>query len=141
MTASQSRPAGITILSVFFSIGAVIGVVTCISLLFPGSILEPMWRLNPRAHENFMQMGHWAVTLMMIVGTACAIASIGLWRSARWGYWTAIALITINLIGDTVNAVLGTEPKAAIGIPIAAAILAFLFSKRVRSYFAKQSLT
>jgi hypothetical protein len=41
----------------------------------------------------------------------------------------------INLIGDVTNVLLGTEPKAAIGIPIVLAILAFLLSRRMRKFF------
>jgi len=44
-------------------------------------------------------------------------------------------LIAINLAGDIVNVVLGTEPRAAVGIPIAAAIIVYLLSSQVREYF------
>jgi hypothetical protein len=49
----------------------------------------------------------------------------------------AITLITINLIGDTANAVLGTEPRALVGIPVAAVLLLFLATRRVRAFFAR----
>ena len=34
-----------------------------------------------------------------------------------------------------VNVALGTEPRAVFGIPIAAALLAYLFRPRVREFF------
>lgn len=46
--------------------------ISAVSLLFPGSFLEPMWRLNPRAHEAFAGMGVWAVVLMCAVCASCA---------------------------------------------------------------------
>jgi hypothetical protein len=131
-TNSETRPVGITALSIFFLFGTAAGFVSFVSLLFPGSFLEPLWRLNPRAREGFAGMGAWAIVLMCAVSIACALAATGLWRGARWGYWLAIALLTINLIGDIINAVTGTEPRAAVGVPIVIAILAFLTSKRVR---------
>jgi len=47
----------------------------------------------------------------------------------------AIALITINLIGDTANVVVGTEPRALIGMPIAILLLLFLATRRARIFF------
>jgi hypothetical protein len=135
MPETETRPLGITALSIFFMFGAAVSFVSFISLLFPGSFLQPMWRLNPRALEGFTSMGRWAILLMCIVCVACALAAVGLWRGARWGYWLAVILLAINLLGDIVNVVLGTEPRAAVGIPIVVAILALLMSKRAKRFF------
>lgn len=109
--------------------------ISAVSLLFPGSLLEPMWRLNPRAHEAFTSIGIWAVVLMCAVCAACASAALGLWRGARWGYRVAIILLAINLLGDLVNALTGTEPRALAGVPIVVALLLYLMSRRVRHFF------
>src|SRR2546422_219687 len=135
MTKAEVRPIGITALSLLFLFGAGASFVSFISLLFPGSFLEPIWRLNPRARAGLGGMGVWAVILMGAVCVACALAAEGLWRGARWGYWLAVSLVAINLLGDILNAFLGTEPRAVIGIPIALAIIAFLISRRVRRFF------
>ena len=135
-TKSESRrPWGITALSVFFLAGAAISLTASVSLLLPGSSLKWMWRINPRALESLTSLGFWAVILMLTVSMFCAAASLGLWRTSRWGYWFAVGLITINLIGDLANVVLGTEPRAIVGVPVAAAILAYLTSKKVRKLF------
>ena len=135
MTKAEVRPIGITALSLFFLFGAGASFVPFISLLFPGSFLEPIWRLNPRARAGLGGMGVWAVILMGSVWLACALAAVGVWRGARWGYWLAVFLLTINLLGDILNVFLGTEPRAVIGIPIALAILAFLMSQGARRFF------
>jgi hypothetical protein len=49
MSGPDARPRGITALAIFFGMGACISSTACVSLLLPGSPLEPMWRLNPRA--------------------------------------------------------------------------------------------
>ena len=136
-TESQTRPAGITALSIFFAFGAIVYFLSFVSLLFRGSFLEPMWRLNPRAHEAFTGMGAWAVLLMCVVCAACASAAIGLWRGARWGYRLAFALLTLNLLGDVTNFLSGTEPRAVVGVPVVVAILVFLLSRRVRRFFKR----
>src|SRR5438270_10265963 len=135
MTKAEVRPIGITALSLFFLFGAGASFVAFISVLFPGSFLEPIWRLNPRAHAGLSSMGVWAVILMGAVCLACASAAVGLWRGARWGYWLAVSLVAINLLGDILNVFLGTEARAVVGIPIALAILAFLMSRGARRFF------
>ena len=136
---SETRPVGITALSIFFWFGALMSFIAFVSLLFPRSFLEPMWRLNPRAREGFNSMGMWAVVLMFAVSVACASAAIGLWRGARWGYSLALIILAINLVGDVANVITGTEPRAAVGIPVVIAIFAFLLSRRVRRFFANPS--
>jgi hypothetical protein len=136
MTASiLSRPRGITALSIFFAAGFLIALTSTISLLFPESFLEPMWRLNPRARTAFSGMGIWAPVLLGVVSVACAAASIGLWRGRRWGYRVATGLLIVNLIGDVTNVMLGTEPRAIVGIPIVAALLFYLSRPGVRVFF------
>jgi hypothetical protein len=41
----------------------------------------------------------------------------------------------VNLVGDAVSALVRRQPAAALGIPIVAAILAYLMTRRVREYF------
>lgn len=138
-TKSKTRPIGITALSIFFLFGAVMSFIASASLLFPGSFLEPAWRFNPRAREEFTSIGVWAVVLMCAVCMACALASVGLWQGARWGYLLAVALLLINLLGDISNVVTGTELRAVIGIPVVLAIIAFLMSRRARIFFASHA--
>ena len=134
---SRPRPFGITALSIFFLFGAVISFTVFVSLIFPGTFLEPMWRLNPRAREAFMNVGAWAIVLMFAVCLSCAPAAAGLWRGARWGYRMALALLVINLLGDIANVVVGTEPGAVVGVPIVIVILTYLTSQRVRRFFRR----
>lgn len=95
-----------------------------------------MWLLNPRAQENLSSLGLWAVVILTPVSIFCAAAAVGLWRGSRWEYWLAIGLMVTNLLGDVTNVVLGTEPRAIMGVPIAAAILVYLITrKKVREFF------
>ena len=70
------------------------------------------------------------------VSMACEAAAIGLWTGRRWGYWVAVALLVVNLLGDVSNVLLGVEPRALVGVPIVAALLVFLATRRVRCYFS-----
>jgi hypothetical protein len=130
------RPVGLIAMTGFFTLGAVIASATGIALHWPGTVLEPMWRLNPRAHAAFLGMGAWAVPHMATVATACAFAAIGLWYGARWGHRLALGLLVVNLVGDATNAFVRGDLRTLIGLPIGGALIAYLLSKSVRSHFA-----
>lgn len=138
MSAPGRRPAGITALVIFFLAGAAVALTSSVSLLFPDSLLEPMWRLNPRARAAFADWGAWAVVLMVTVSVACAASAVGLWRGRRWGHRLALGLLLVNLGGDALNAALGIEPRAVVGIPIVGAIIVYLMTRRVRRFFARR---
>jgi hypothetical protein len=134
------RPAGITALIVFFAAGTVVSFLAGLSLLVPAAFPETMWRVNPRGHDGLVRLGLWGIVLLFAASSTCGAAAIGLWRRARWGHWMAMALIAINLVSDFANAVVGTEPRAIVGVPIAFLLLLYLLSKRVRGYFRKSGL-
>ena len=125
-----SRPPGITALSFFFLFGTVMSGLAAVTLLFPGSVLEPLWRLNPRARDGFAAIGSWAVLLMVLVCMACGMAALGLQRCKRWGYWMALFILTINLAGDTANAVIAHDWRTLMGLPIGGAMIVYLLTKR-----------
>src|SRR5512146_940400 len=87
MLASKiTRPPGITALSAFFAFGVLASGLSAVSLLTPGGLLEPMWQLNPRAHESFSRMGAWATILLGTVCLACVAAAYGFFVGSLWGY-------------------------------------------------------
>jgi len=135
---SARRPYAVTGLSLFFAFGAGISALSLVALLWPGGVLEPIWQLNPRAREHFTNMGSWALLLMGVVSLLCALTAIGLWSGRRYGFILGLAMLAVSLIGDLTNAVLGVEPRAWVGVPIAALLIAALSSRGSRAYFAKR---
>ena len=131
----RRRPVGITALILFFLAGSLFSFVAGISLLVPSPLFDAMWRVNTRGHDGLIRLGLWAVALLFTASASCAAAAIGLWRKARWGHAIAITLISINLMSDLANAILGTEPRALVGVPIAFVLLLYLLSRAVRDYF------
>jgi hypothetical protein len=129
-SSNPNRTLGITALAVFFLFGTLMSGLTAVMLAFPASPLQPLWKLNPRAHEGLHAMGLWAVLLMVVVCLACAAAACGLARCKRWGFWTAVVILSINIAGDSANAVLANDWRALIGIPIGGLMLLYLSSKR-----------
>lgn len=130
-----ARSTIVTAFVAFFALGACIAFVAAVALLTPGGFLEPIWRLNPRAQIAFASLGGWSIVLMSGVSALCLSAAVGLWRRKRWGYYLAIAILIINLIGDTTNVLLGTERRAVIGIPVALILLWLLSRRSMHTYF------
>lgn len=130
-----SRPWAVTALSVFFAFGATISALAFAALALPGGFLQQMWRLNPRAREQFAQMGGWALLLMAVVSVLCTLTAHGLWRGSRFGYVLGVTMLLVSLLGDLANAVLGLEPRAWVGVPIAAVLLVVLATGRAKAFF------
>ncbi len=128
---SVARRTGINLLAIFFAFGVAMCALTIVLLLFPGTRLDSVWRLNPAAQQALTSMGSWAALLMLAVGAACALAAIGLVRGARWGRQVAIGVLAVNLIGDVIGAAVRQDPRTLIGVPISGAMIAYLiWSKR-----------
>lgn len=125
-------PGGLVALTGFFAFGAIMAATTCVALLFPAREWEALWRLNPEAHRAFQSMESWAIVLMFCVATACALAAIGLWNRTRWGRRLAIAILLVNMAGDLGNAIVRGDFRTLIGIPIAAAMIAYLLTPGIR---------
>jgi len=100
-----------------------------LALAFPGSVLEWIWQLKPEARVQFLEIGRGASTaLTAMVGVACGSgsAALGLARNAEWGRWLAIAVLAVNLIGDSLNALFARDAKTLIGLPIGGLMILFL---------------
>ena len=127
----KCRSLGTILLIIFFAAGASVCLVTMLALVFPGSLLESIWRLKPEAQTQFQEMGSGAsIALMTLVGAACGLAAIGLARNAEWGRRLAIGVLAVNLIGDSLNAWLRHDPKTLIGLPIGGIMIVYLVKKR-----------
>jgi len=132
----EQRPTGIAVLALFSFLAAIVSITSAVSLLVPGSWLEPMWSVNPRARSTFASMGPWAVVLLTLVSAACVGAAIGLWRRRLWGYRLAIAALAINLAGDLTIGV-ARDRRSLVGVPIVLALLVYLLRPAIRRSFRR----
>ena len=128
MTQSR-RPIPILLLIVFFASGAMICIVVMLALAFPGSFLETIWRLRPDARADFQDIGDWSVALMAGIGAALGLAAFGLARGAEWGRRLGLGILTVNLVGDVLNAVFRGDLRTVIGIPVGGLMIWYLSRK------------
>jgi hypothetical protein len=125
----RRHPIGIILLVIFFTAGALICCIVMLALAFPGSFLESIWRLRPDARLEFEQFGDWSIALMAAVGAACGVAAFGLARGAEWGRQLAIGVLTVNLVGDTFNAIFRRDLRTLLGLPIGALMIWYLMKR------------
>jgi hypothetical protein len=129
----QRLSVGRRLLVIFFAGGALICLLVVLALAFPGGPLDSIWRLKSQAQTHFQQMGTGAsIALMTLVGAACGLAATGLARNTEWGRRLAIGVLTVNLIGDSLNAWLRHDLKTLIGLPIGGLMIEYLLSKKFR---------
>jgi hypothetical protein len=126
----KRRPAGVAAISVFFVFAALMAALSATMLLFPGSVLDRLWKLNPPAKPGLTALGAGGVALMAIVCVTGTTAAVGLWRCRRWGLWLSVAALAVNLAGDLGNAVLRHDRRTLIGLPIGGAIIGYLILRR-----------
>jgi hypothetical protein len=128
-------PPGVNFLAAFFVFGTAMSGLASIGLLFPGSVLEPMWRLNPESRASLASLGPVGIGLMATVSMACAAAAYGLRALSAWGHKLAVALLVVNLLGDAAGAIFRNDLWTLIGIPIGGLLIAYLLQPHVRALF------
>ncbi len=99
---------------------------TVVLLVFRETKLDSLWNLNPDARVAFQSLRSWSIALMLVVGTGCALAAIGLCHGTLWGIRLGLAILFINIIGDLVNVVTRHDYRSLIGLPIAGAMIFYL---------------
>ena len=131
MTNARKRTLGTVLLVIFFAGGASICLLIVLALAFPGGSLDSIWRFKPEAPAQFQEIGRGvSIVLMATVGVACGLSAIGLARNAQWGHRLATAVLVVNLIGDSLNALLRHDPTTLIGVPIGGLMIWYLVSAR-----------
>jgi hypothetical protein len=136
----RGRPPGVTALIFLFAFGVLASGLALVTLAAPGGPLDAIWRVNPRGHEAFLQMGAPAFVLLAAVCIACAATAFGLFARKKWGYRAAAAMLLVNLAGSLVNVLTGSEPHAIVGVPVVGLMLWYLSTPRVRMYFFHPSV-
>lgn len=133
------RPKSISLLAAFLLAAAIIALVTGASLLRPGTALDRLWQLNPRAYGAFALLGCSAAGLLLLLSSITAAAGIGLLRRQRWAWFVAIAVFAANGLGDMISLFSRDRMKSAAGVLIAGCFLFLLLRPRVRLFFSGRS--
>lgn len=119
------------------STAAIIGTL----LLFPGKMLESVWRFNSEARSAFQSMGKLASLVLFIVGAVACGGAVGIYRRRKWGWNLAVILFSVNALGDAVSLFApGRILQGSFGVLISGSFILYLVQPRVRQQFSRQAI-
>ena len=128
-------PRGATAFGLFLAFGTTMALLGATTLLFSGTALDRVWRLNPRAHQELAPFGKTAGVGFALLAAALALTAVGWFRRRSWGWRLAVALVATQVLGNLFNLFRGRVLEGAVGITIAAALLLYLLSQPIRFLF------
>jgi len=135
LSSTRRRP-GITAVGIFLFFGATMSALAGATLIWHRTPLEGVWKLNPRAYRLLSPHGATVGPLFLLLSTTMVAAGVGWFRGRYWGWVLAVAIVTSQVLGDLVNLLRGDFVRGSIGFAIAGALLMYLLSSKVRSFFA-----
>ena len=95
--------SGLSVVIAFLVFATLMAVFIGTLLLFPGGLLESVWRFNPEARSAFQSMGRLASLLLFVVGAVACGGAVGIYRRRKWGWWLAVLLFSVNALGDAIS--------------------------------------
>jgi hypothetical protein len=127
---------GFTAMGVFLFFGAVMASLAATTLLWPGTVLDRAWTLNPTAYKELAPLGRKVGILFLLLAVTLITAGIGWFRRHLWGWRLAVIIIATQVLGDVVNCARGDWLRGGTGVIIAGALLLFLLQPRMRATFS-----
>ena len=128
-------PPGFKAVGIFLFFGAAMACLGATTLLWHGTVLDRVWKLNSQAYKQLQPFGRAAGILFLILSAALSLAGTGWFHRRRWGWRLAVAIIAIQVLGDIVNCGRGDWLRGGVGVVIAGALLLFLMRPVVRNGF------
>ena len=117
----------------FVALGILI--VSGISLLFPGTILDKIWVLNEPAYRQLLPFHRIVGGGFLALGLVSLFAGIGLLSGRKWGWWLVVIGFAANGMGDAVRFVTGDFLGGSIGLVVVAILLVYLTRPKVKGFF------
>jgi hypothetical protein len=106
------------------------------TLLWRGTALDRVWKLNPTAYKQVAPLGRIVGILFLVLGAALITAGIGWFRRRLWGWRLVVVIVSTQVLGDVVNCVRGDWLRGGTGVIIAGGLLLFLLRSKIRAAFA-----
>jgi hypothetical protein len=132
-------PKGIIAVGIFLFFGAIMASFAGTTLVWPGTTLDRLWTLNPRAYKELAPHGKAVGIPFLLLGVTLAVAGMGWFRHRLWGWRLAVGIIAVQVLGDLVNAFMGDLVGGGVGFIIAGALLMYLLRREVRAAFTSDN--
>ena len=106
------------------------------TLVWPGTTLDRIWVLNPRAHLQLIPLGPRVGLAFLLLALALGAAAVGWFQNKRWGWQLAVCIIAIQVLGDLVNLLTGDYIRGVTGVVTAGALLTYLCRPPIKALFS-----
>ena len=131
----HSRP-GLAAVGVFLFFGSLMAFLAGTTLVWKGTPLDRIWRLNPLAYQHLAPFARLIGIPFLTLSALLALAAIGWFKRRLWAWRLAVAIIATQVLGDAVNLFLGHFLEGATGVLFAGALLFYLLRPNIRAAFA-----
>jgi len=121
---------------IFLFFGATMAALAGTTLIWRGTILDGVWKLNTTGYKQLTALGRSVGILFFLLSGSLAVAGTGWFRRRHWGWSLAVAIIATQILGDLVNFFRGDFIRGGIGTAIGGTVLLYLFSENVKTTFA-----
>jgi hypothetical protein len=125
-----------TALGCFFTFATLMTGAVSVTLFAPGGPLDAMWQIKPHEYEDLLLLRPASSAGFAALCISMAATAFGCLRNKRWGWMLAIAIFTINALGDALRALTGGLVEGLFGAAVAALIVWWLTRAHVRALFA-----
>ena len=131
----SARLLRVRLLVALFILGACASGYAAVTLALPGTALDDLWAVNPTGHAGLRSLGPVAIVGMAALSVTMVLTACGLLARQRWAWWVAVIGLVVNAAGDLGTAIVTSDPRTLIGVPVAGVIVWWLTRREVRSRF------
>ena len=130
-----SHRKGIIVFGIFLFFGAAMASYAGMTLLWPGTMLDRAWSLNPEAHVQLTALGRWIGIPLLLLACALALAGVGWFRQRLWAWRLAVVIIATQVVGGLVHIIAGRLLEGFVALFISAGLLVYLSRPVTRAVF------
>jgi len=136
ITRSSGPPRfGFILVGIFFYFAMTMALYAAFTLLFPGTVLDRLWALNPRAHQELLPVRRVAGSMFLVLAVIAVTGGAGWFRRRMWAWRLSVLGMCTQFLGDFVSFVRGDFLRGSAGLLIASAFLIYLLKPQTKKSF------
>jgi hypothetical protein len=131
----KNKPIAFYLVGIFISLGAVVLLLAAITLLWPGSVLDRIWEVNPDGYAEMLPYRVAVGIMFLVLSQVFAITVRGWFKQRKWGWICVIGIFAANAAGDFGRLAGGDFKGGLLGLAIAGLIIFYLTRPPIKELF------